>query len=130
VESISIPASVETLGEECFACDNLLSPLAFESGSKIVRIHSAAFSSSPLLKSIVISGYIRELARDWALGSSLKYVIFESAASLQRMLDCDCVDLAGHFMINIGECDSDIDSLATSIGRRFKHFSHLVQSLP
>jgi hypothetical protein len=78
------------------------------------------------LKSIVIPRSIRELVKDWAMGSSLEFVIFESAASLQRMLDGDCADLSGGFVIKIDECDSDIDSLGCSIGRRFKHFSHLI----
>jgi hypothetical protein len=71
------------------------------------------------LKSIVIPRSIQELAKDWALDSQLAQVTFESAASLQRMLDLDCVDLSGGFEIKIYECDSDTDSLGSSIDRRF-----------
>jgi hypothetical protein len=74
----------------------------------------------------VIPRSIQELVKDWALKSSLDRVTFESAASLQRMLDGDYVDLSGGFVINIDDCDSDIDSLGSSIGRRFKQFSHLI----
>jgi hypothetical protein len=74
----------------------------------------------------VIPRSIEELVKDWAAHSSLKHVTFESAASLQRMIDGDCVDLSKCFTIKIPNCDSDIDSLGSSIGRRFNHFSHLV----
>jgi hypothetical protein len=43
------------------------------------------------------------------------------------MIDLDEVDLEGCFVIKIDDCDSDIDSLGSSIGRRFDRFSHLVQ---
>jgi hypothetical protein len=124
--SISIPASVESLGEKCFFDCEFISSVIFESGSKLVRIHARVFDSSPSLKSIVIPRSIQELVKDWALRSSLEEVIFESAASLQRMLDGDCADLSGGFVIKIEECDSDIGSLGSSIGRQFKEFSHLV----
>jgi hypothetical protein len=124
--SISIPASVESLGDECFCSCWALSSMTFESGSKLVQIHARAFAGCGSLKSIAIPRSIRELVKDWALESSLEQVTFESAASLQRMLDGDLVDLSGSFVIKIDECDSDIDSLGSSIGRRFNHFSHLV----
>jgi hypothetical protein len=74
----------------------------------------------------VIPRSIQELTKDWAERSSFEQVTFESAASLQRMLDGDCVDLSGGFVVKIDECDSDIGSLGSSIGRRFNHFSHLI----
>jgi hypothetical protein len=74
----------------------------------------------------VIPRSIEELVKDWAAQSSLEQVTFESAASLQTMIDGDCVDLSKRFTIKIDDCDSDIDSLGSSIGRRFNHFSHLV----
>jgi hypothetical protein len=75
----------------------------------------------------VIPSLIRELVKDWALESSFGHVTFESAASLQRMINDDGVDLGGRFMIKIDDRDSDIDSLASSIGRRFNHFPSLAQ---
>jgi hypothetical protein len=126
LESISIPASVESLGEECFSECTSLRSVTFESGSNLARIHARAFDSSLLLSRIVIPRSIKALAEDWALGCRLSRVIFESAASLQRMLDGDCVDLSEDFVIQIDNCDSDIASLSSSIGHRFKHFSRLV----
>jgi hypothetical protein len=125
--SISIPASVESIGNGCFAFCDSLSSVNFDPGSKLVRIHAGAFFACWLLESIVIPRSIQELLDDWAAGNGLRKVTFESAASLQRMLDNDCVDLGEYFVIKIDECDSDIDSLGSSIGRRFEQFSHLVQ---
>jgi hypothetical protein len=126
LQSISIPASVENIGEECFSRCSTLSSVTFESGSNPVKIHARAFCGCWRLKSIVIPRSIQELAKDWALESSLEEVTFASAASLQKMIDLDCVDLSGGFVIKIYECDSDTGSLGSSIGRRFKEFSHLV----
>jgi hypothetical protein len=126
LESTSIPASVESLGEECFSGGGSLSSVTFETWSKLVRIHYQAFACCWPLKSIVIPRSVRELVKDWALDSSLEQVTFESAASLQIMLDGDCVDLSGGFRIKIDDCDSDIDSLGSSIVHRFDHFSHLI----
>jgi hypothetical protein len=123
--SISIPASVESLGKQSFSGCTSLNTVTFESGSNLARIHAWAFGGSRLSR-IVIPRSIKELARDWALRSQLRRVIFESAASVQRMLDGDCVDLSEDFVIQIDNCDSDIGSLGSSIGHRFKHFSHLV----
>jgi hypothetical protein len=117
LNSISIPASVESLGEGCFSeCMSLWS-VTFESGSKLVRIHYQAYAGCGSLKSIVIPRSIRELVKGWADESSLEHVTFESAASLQRMIDGDCVDLIGGFAIKIANCDSDIALLRSSIGR-------------
>jgi hypothetical protein len=126
LRSISIPASVESLGKECFWGCRALSSVQFESGSNLARIYACALGHCGLLKSIVIPGLIQELVKDWAMASALEEVTFESAASLQKMIDRDCVDLSKSFVIKIANCDSDIDSLGSSIGRRFKQFSHLV----
>jgi hypothetical protein len=74
----------------------------------------------------MIPGSIRESVKDWALESSLEQVTFESAASLQRMIDSDCVDLSESIIIRIGEWDSDPDALSSSIGRGFNQFYHLI----
>jgi hypothetical protein len=123
--AILIPASVESLGDECFSLCIVLSSLTFESGSKLFRIGARAFVNCSRLESIVIPRSIQELVKDWGLGSSLREVTFESAASLQGMIDRDAVDLWGGFSIKIGDCDSDTDYLGSSIGRRFKNFAHL-----
>jgi hypothetical protein len=126
LKSISVPASIESLGDECFAECLLLSSVKFESESNLLRIHTRAFLSCWSLKSILIPRSIGELVKDWALECSLRHVTFESAASLQRMIDGDSVDLSERFTIKIENCDTDIDSLGSSIGRRCNHFSHLV----
>jgi hypothetical protein len=126
LKSISIPASVESLGDECFFACRSLSSVTFESGSKLARIHGRAFAGCPSLKSILIPRSVRELRKDWALESSFDEVTFGSAASLQRMIDGNCIDLSEWFEIKIDECDSDIDSLSSSLGDRFNYSSHLV----
>jgi hypothetical protein len=52
LESISVPASVEVLGEYCFAGLTHLSSLTFEPGSKLRAIEHFAFSSCFSLRSI------------------------------------------------------------------------------
>jgi hypothetical protein len=128
LKSISVPASVQILGDECFSMCHSLSLVQFDSGSNLVQINARAFAGCLSLKSIVIPRRIQKLVKDWAIASSLEYVTFESAASLQGMIDSDCVDLTGCFTIRIDDwdSDSDIDTLRSSIGRRFEHFSHLV----
>jgi hypothetical protein len=126
LKSVSIPASVESLGDECFAGCDELSSFTFESGSKLLRIGLRVFAGSKLLESIVIPRSIKELVKDWACGSSLWEVTFESAASLQKMIDQDAVDLSEGFSIKIEGCDSDIDYLGSSIAHRFKNFAHLI----
>jgi hypothetical protein len=118
--------SSESLGDECFSYCRFFSSLTFKSGLKFLQIHARAFPGSLLLKSIIISRSTKELVKEWALESSLVTVIFESAALLQRMANGDDVDLVRGFAINIDNCDSDIDSVGSSIGRRSRNISHLV----
>jgi hypothetical protein len=47
---IIIPASVEILGEECFAMSASLSRVIFESGSRLSRIEKAAFRGTALVE--------------------------------------------------------------------------------
>jgi hypothetical protein len=72
------------------------------------------------------SAFNSDTGEGLGLESSLEHVAFESAASLPRMIDGDCVDLSEGFVIKIDNCDSDINSLGSSIGRPFNHFSHLI----
>jgi hypothetical protein len=124
--SICIPASVESIGDESFSECDALSSFTFEAESKLLRIGARVFDKAITLKSIVIPRSIQELVQDWAMESSLCEVTFESAASLQAMIDADHVDLSGGFSIKIEDCDSDIDSLRSSIGHKFTNFAHLV----
>jgi hypothetical protein len=50
---ISIPASVEVIGEECFAFCTLLSSVTFESGSRLSRIENQAFGKTALIEIII-----------------------------------------------------------------------------
>jgi hypothetical protein len=54
LESICIPASVESIGEYCFGSCERLASVSFERGSAIGDIHDTAFSNCPSLQSIDI----------------------------------------------------------------------------
>jgi hypothetical protein len=124
LRSFSVPASVEILGDECFGHCISLSSLTFESGSKLFRIGVRALVGTSSLESIVIPRLIREMAKDWAWMSHLRQVTFESAASLQGMIERNEVDLTNSFWIDVEECDSDMVSLRSSLGSRFKRAAH------
>jgi hypothetical protein len=49
------------------------------------------------------------MRKDWALGSSLGHVIFESARSLQVMMETCQVDLTPNFAISIADSDCDLN---------------------
>jgi hypothetical protein len=46
--AINIPASIEIIGEECFAACESLSSITFESGSKLAEGQSHLLAGSPL----------------------------------------------------------------------------------
>jgi hypothetical protein len=48
---------------------------------------------------------VKELSQDWALQSSLRQVVFESAVSLRIMIESDKVDLIEGVEIKFVECD-------------------------
>jgi hypothetical protein len=56
-----------------------------------------------------IPASITELDRDWALESSLEQVLFDSGASLRRMLANGTVDLTGSFEIWTWLTDGNMD---------------------
>jgi hypothetical protein len=103
--SICLPASVKILEEGSFMLCNSLCSLTFESGSKLSRIEAKAFQGCSRLTSIVIPKSIEELRPRWALGSSLYRVIFESASSLQRMVEGGKADLSRRIDIQILDSD-------------------------
>jgi hypothetical protein len=76
------------------------------------EIHTRAFFGCNSLKSIVISRSIQILAEEWAWGSSLEEVIFESALSLRTMIQAGQVDLKGSFRIKVIEADCELDLLS------------------
>jgi hypothetical protein len=85
-----------------------LSSLTFEAGSKLEQIEESAFSDCPQLTQIMIPSAIVALCTNWASGSSLKYVLFESGASLHAMLEAGKVDLSHNCEIRIPACDRDM----------------------
>jgi hypothetical protein len=105
LRSICIPASVEIICNCCFSSCYELSSFVFESGSKIQEIQGHAFQFCSALKSIRIPGSIRELAKYWAQHSSLSLVVFESAASLERLIKRHKADLRGRFALAIAHSD-------------------------
>jgi hypothetical protein len=101
LSSICIPSSVEFLGSLCFSQCSSLSWLIFESDSKLAQIDACVFSGCRALKSICIPASIRSLAFLWHDKSSLVRVTFESAASLQTMIEGKRIDLSGKFDIYV-----------------------------
>jgi hypothetical protein len=91
--------------------------VTFESGSKLIRIETDAFYHCSSLKTIEIPRSTQELVTNWARGSSLEDVIFESAASLRMMIDADRVDLSEGFGITFIDRDCELDFLGDSVQR-------------
>jgi hypothetical protein len=111
LKSISIPASVESLGDQCFYECSSLSSVTFGSGSKLVGIEARAFATCPRLKSISIPSSVESFGDQCFYECrSLSSVTFES----------------GHFVITIDDCDSDIDRLGSSLASHCERFSYLV----
>jgi hypothetical protein len=50
--------------------------------------------------------------KDWARGSSLEEVIFESALSLRTMIQGGRVDLSGNYEIKVIDADCELDLLS------------------
>jgi hypothetical protein len=86
LKSICIPASVEIIGQKCFADCRCLSSFTFESESesRLTLIEASAFSRCVNLKSIVLPSSIRGLPKHWAIESSLRHVKFQSGTSTHR----------------------------------------------
>jgi hypothetical protein len=105
--------------------------LTFESGSKLTRIDAEALSGCSSLTPIVIPWSIKELSKDWALSSSLRHVIFESALSLRKMIETDNVDLREGFEIKFAEydCSSNLPGYSVQTISGVKDFVHLVSRI-
>jgi hypothetical protein len=82
------------------------------------------------LKSISIPQSIRALEEDWYVGSSLTSVIFESGASLLRMLEGPEADLDGLFDVYVFEWDAVLSfpGYPVSIIRDVDHYVQLVKN--
>jgi hypothetical protein len=59
--SVCLPASVETLGRECFANCFSLSEFAFESGSRLNEIKEYAFGGCSSLKSLSLPASLQKI---------------------------------------------------------------------
>jgi hypothetical protein len=83
--------------------------LTFESESQLNRIEANAFEGCSSLLSIQIPPYIQELSKQWAGGSSLREVIFESAFSLRKMIETSKVQLPASVEIKFVNRDCSLD---------------------
>jgi hypothetical protein len=109
LKSLCIPSSVEVFGKKCFAKCRSLRSLQFESGSQLIRIEAGAFSGCWALLSVLIPQSIRVLSKNWALGSALVTLVFESGASLRTLMKNDDADLKSFWDIEIITCDCDLN---------------------
>ena len=97
LQSIAIPDSVTTIGEEAFChCTNLESVL-FSDQSRLQKIRVCAFYGCHSLQSIIIPKSVTEI-RHWAFNqcSKLKSVIFAEHSSIQTINTrtfCGCTSL-------------------------------------
>jgi hypothetical protein len=89
--------------------------MKFESGSKLTQIESVALFSCSSLRVILISRDITELSTGWALESSLRLVIFESALSRRTMTETDKADFQQVVGIKLVDCDCGLDFPGCSI---------------
>jgi hypothetical protein len=80
-----IPASIELLGEECFANCQSLSSITFESGSRLSRIEKMVFFMAGLVEMIIPA--MVEVLSEWCFApcKSLSSITFESGSRLSRM---------------------------------------------
>jgi hypothetical protein len=83
IRSISLPPLVTTISKSCFGDCRHLSVLSF--GPNLTRIEESVISGCRSLSSIVIPASVEFVDRNWALGSALSTVTFESGAVLHRM---------------------------------------------
>jgi hypothetical protein len=106
-ETVKLNRDIEVICRSCFSSCSSVRSLTFESESKLTRIEAKALCYCRLT-SIQISRHISELERDWARGSALRRVIFESASSLQMIIETGKADLRGDFKIEILNCDCEL----------------------
>ena len=83
LKNITIPASVETIGESCFANCYELESVTFEEGSKLTAIGDNAFDCCEALKSITIPASVETIGQycfGWC--SALESVTYEEGSEL------------------------------------------------
>jgi hypothetical protein len=112
---IVLNRDIEVLGTKSFSNSKSIASLTFESGSKLARIEPMTFRGCSSLESITIPQSIKEMRKDWALGSSLRTITFESASSVRWMIETGRVDFSGFdFEIKILHCDCSLEFLESS----------------
>jgi hypothetical protein len=88
IQRITIPRSVQVLGESCLAQCRLLGDVIFESNSELLKIEKAAFRSASGLRSIRIPRSVKEMQSNcFAFCTHLVKVTFESNAALELLGD-------------------------------------------
>jgi hypothetical protein len=72
---------------------------------------------------------VKELSQNWALQSSLRQVVFESAVSLRKMIETDKVDLKEGFEIKFVEydCSPDLPGYSVQTVSDFDDLVHLMK---
>jgi hypothetical protein len=102
--------------------------LTFEIGSKLIRIEARTFSGCASLGSILIPRSVKELCWFWALQSSLRQVVFESALSFWTMIETNKIDLRPGFEIKCvdHDCSPDRPGFSVQTVSRVDDLMHLL----
>ena len=86
LKNITIPASVEKIGAECFRSCPALESVTFEEGSKLTSIAQKAFGECPALKSITIPASVGTIGLScFAACPTLESVTFEEGSKLMTI---------------------------------------------
>jgi hypothetical protein len=97
---------VRTLERECLSYCSSLSSVIFEQGSRLKEIGKEAFLGCRSLQSVQIPGTIEKL-EFWDTVPSRK-LIFESGASVQRLVNTSQAQLKGGWSILLPRADKDL----------------------
>ncbi len=84
--SITIPASVKTIGEGALSYCDFLQSIIFEKGIQLERIERSTFSSNPSLTSITIPASVKSIGkRPFNSCDQLQSIIFEKESQLEKI---------------------------------------------
>jgi hypothetical protein len=141
--TVIVPRKIQVLCDSCFLGCETLSRLTFEAGSQLRRIERLAFGGCSSLHTIRIPASIESLEREWFLDSHFHGgVVFdtvqlESCESLSRMVDDDCADLSGDFIIEVSDWNDEavipgycVDAVISGNCVRLKRSSDSMMSDP
>jgi hypothetical protein len=109
LKAIRIPDGVEEIPKLCFSDCSWLSDLSFAAGSKLRRIGEAAFSGCIRLQIVPLPGGLDCLDSDWAVGSSLVELRFESGESLRHLIETGQIDNKIKMKLEVAEADRSLD---------------------